>query len=61
MANVKKSGEGKKLYTKQDIQRARKAMLQELAAISGGRLLKGCCTQGCCERDAQEFTLRLPP
>jgi hypothetical protein len=46
----------KKLYSKEDLAKARIAMLKELAAISGGELLRGCCTQGCCRQDAQSFS-----
>lgn len=29
--------------------RAAAAMLHSLAAASGGAVIKGCCTQGCCD------------
>ncbi len=43
----------KTLYAKEDIEQAKRAMLDSLARISGGKLIPGCCTQGCCEADAQ--------
>jgi hypothetical protein len=51
--------EKKELYTKADIARARKAFLDELRNVSGGTLIRGCCTQGCCEEEAQEFSIKL--
>lgn len=56
----KKSGKPQKMYTKADIEAARQKMLDHLAEISGGDLILGCCTQGCCEKDAQEFFVTLP-
>jgi hypothetical protein len=42
-----------KRYGRDDLLRAKQAMLNELAEISGGKLLLGCCTQGCCDPGAQ--------
>jgi hypothetical protein len=49
----------KEQYTREDIIRARQAMLDSLAAASGGRLLAGCCTQGCCDGGAQLLITEL--
>ena len=58
MADAKGTPPGaKKLYTKEDLRRAKIAMLDYLADLSGGRLLKGCCTQGCCDPGAQEWII----
>lgn len=38
-----------KRYTRQDLMQAKQAMLSELASISGGVILRGCCTQDCCD------------
>lgn len=38
----------KRRYTKEDLIKARRLMLESLAATSGGMVLRGCCTQGCC-------------
>lgn len=51
----------KKLYSYQDIEVARQKMLDHLASISGGEVILGCCTQGCCERQAQAFSVSLIP
>lgn len=56
MADAKKT-----LYTKHDLAKARFAMLKELASISGGELIRGCCTQGCCELEAQSFATAFTP
>src|SRR4051812_33035945 len=37
-----------KMYSAEDILRAKRAMLDHLASLTGGELLRGCCTQGCC-------------
>ncbi len=50
----------KKIYSRKDIEEARQKMLSHLASISGGTLIMGCCTQGCCEKDAQEWVIRWP-
>ncbi len=50
---------GKTLYTQQDIEDARQKMLDHLASLSGGQVILGCCTQGCCEVTAQSFTVSL--
>jgi hypothetical protein len=55
----KGSGKRKKLYTKADLARARKAFLEELRSVSGGSLIRGCCTQGCCEEEAQTFVITI--
>ncbi len=39
----------KKLYSGADVLKAKRAMLDHLAALSGGVLIPGCCTQGCCD------------
>ena len=36
------------MYELEDIIRAKMAMVDHLAKLSGGELLRGCCTQGCC-------------
>ena len=46
-------------YTKTDLIRAKRAMLDELASMSGGGLVAGCCTQGCCDPEAQEWLVML--
>lgn len=38
-----------KPYTKQEIAQATRKMFDELSRLRGGRLILGCCTQGCCE------------
>jgi hypothetical protein len=53
-----KKNTGPKLYTPADLNKARTAMLKALADISGGRLIRGCCTQGCCDQSAQELVVR---
>jgi len=52
-------GEPKKLYSQKDIKEAKQKMLDHLASISGGEVILGCCTQGCCEEEAQEFSVNL--
>jgi hypothetical protein len=42
------------LYSKEDIEGSKKAMAEYLAKISSGRLIPGCCTQDCCDAQAQE-------
>lgn len=42
-----------KRYTRADLEKAKQAMLHSLAELSGGELLRGCCTQGCCDDEAQ--------
>ncbi len=44
-------GQGEKPvpYTREEVAKATKKMFEELARLRGGRLLRGCCTQGCCE------------
>ena len=37
------------MYELEDIIKAKRAMVDHLASLSGGELLKGCCTQGCCD------------
>ncbi len=49
----------KKLYSRKDIDEARKKMLEHLASISGGELILGCCTQGCCEKDVQAYSISV--
>jgi len=41
----------KKVYTSDDILKAKRAMLDHLASLTSGELLLGCCTQGCCDDD----------
>jgi hypothetical protein len=53
--------EPKTSYSKEDIEEARQKMLDHLAEISGGELILGCCTQGCCDKEAQEFFVSLSP
>ncbi|MCE8420770.1 hypothetical protein [Rhodovulum sulfidophilum] len=36
------------MYELEDIIKAKTAMVDHLAKLSGGELLRGCCTQGCC-------------
>jgi hypothetical protein len=36
-------------YSHADLLTAKQAMLEELVEISGGELLRGCCTQDCCD------------
>jgi hypothetical protein len=50
-----------KMYSKAEIEEARQKMLDHLASISGGEIILGCCTQGCCEKDAQSFSVSLVP
>jgi hypothetical protein len=38
-----------KPYTKEELFQATKKMFEELARLRGGTLLRGCCTQGCCQ------------
>ncbi|MBY3222196.1 hypothetical protein [Rhizobium laguerreae] len=38
----------KRLYNADDIIKGKRAMLDHLASLSGGEIIKGCCTQGCC-------------
>jgi hypothetical protein len=40
---------GQKPYTKEEQAQATRKMFEELAKMRGGRLILGCCTQGCCE------------
>ncbi len=52
MAEQAQSGEqGQKAkpYTQQEIASATKKMFEELARLRGGHLIRGCCTQGCCQ------------
>jgi hypothetical protein len=41
----------KKTYSRDDILQAKRVMLNELASLSSGQLIPGCCTQGCCDDD----------
>jgi hypothetical protein len=36
-------------YAPEDLLAAKQAMLEDLVAISGGTLLRGCCSQDCCD------------
>jgi hypothetical protein len=38
-----------KPYTKDELAQATRKMFDELAQLRGGRLILGCCTQGCCQ------------
>jgi hypothetical protein len=58
---MRKATKTKKLYTRSDINKAKAAMLKTLAEISGGRLLLGCCTQGCCDPTAQDWVINPAP
>lgn len=49
------------MYTKKEIDEARQKMLDHLATIAGGQVILGCCTQGCCLQEAQEFSIALSP
>jgi hypothetical protein len=48
------------LYSSQDMLDAKRAMLSALAEISGGKLILGCCTQGCCDDDAMAALINIP-
>lgn len=48
----------RKIYSSKDIEIARQAMVEKLASLSNGVLLAGCCTQGCCDEQAQETTIK---
>lgn len=50
----------KKTYSGDDILRAKRVMLNELASFSSGQLILGCCTQGCCDDDPK-LTIGLIP
>lgn len=51
----------KKTYSEHDMKLAKSAMLGKLAELSGGVLLAGCCTQGCCDPLAMaEIRILLP-
>jgi hypothetical protein len=43
-------------YSAEDILNAKRAMLNHLESLSGGTLLAGCCTQGCCG-ESLDYTL----
>jgi hypothetical protein len=44
-----KGHEGKpEPYSKAEVAQATKKMFEELARLRGGKLILGCCTQGCC-------------
>jgi hypothetical protein len=47
-------------YSRQDVLQAKRAMLSTLAEISGGNLLLGCCTQGCCDEEAVAALINVP-
>lgn len=46
-------------YTREQLVKAKQAMLDQLAEFSGGELIRGCCTQGCCDPTAQDFVVSL--
>jgi hypothetical protein len=39
----------KKKFSQKDLAAAAKAMLDKLQELSGGAIIFGCCTQGCCD------------
>ncbi len=41
----------KMTYSRDDILKAKRAMLNELVSFSSGQIILGCCTQGCCDDD----------
>jgi hypothetical protein len=47
-------------YTREQLTIAKQAMLDQLAGFSGGRMIPGCCTQGCCDATAQESWIINP-
>ncbi|MDX1121810.1 hypothetical protein GOL29_27985 [Sinorhizobium medicae] len=47
------------MYSSQDLADGKRAMLSTLAEISGGKLILGCCTQGCCDQSALEISVNI--
>src|SRR5215831_1287650 len=48
------------LYSRQDMLEAKRAMLSTLAELSGGKVILGCCTQGCCDDAASAALINIP-
>ena len=46
----------KKKYTKENLSQVKGQVLNNLTNVTGGLLIPGCCTQGCCEiEDVLDF------
>jgi hypothetical protein len=58
--NKDESEEFVQTYSRGNLFQARQAYLNRLASFSGGQLIPGCCTQGCCGDDNWAIGLYMP-